>query len=234
MNETVQDLINSGLEKVEAIQYEVDRVAQNCDAFNAAQRAVLVEKVLALMPGALRQYVKIEERGKWVEINAPGCANIICPLRIKHSIGRYAEELHQWVSGIESVELDTVQPTGGWVVQNWFAYYGEDGWEAVISKVDRYKPGTDDIEIALAEAAGLGDNRADVEKEVLIKKYEADKAEADANAKPKVSSMMCPLMDGTDCVRERCALWIGQNHVGACSLQVLASKVAAMVDFPAE
>jgi hypothetical protein len=208
MSDPLEDIIQSGKLKIERSRQESIARQERLDAYYLDRTAKRNEMAFDLIPEVLRPFARVEDPDVLV-IAVPNCAIIKRRFLTNNLSSQWNEEFGEWISPIERVSFSDTSHAQDhrWRIFTWCKYFGEDGWEALQSlwKED----GTNDLEQALAIAAEVGDNRADIEEEVIFKNSQA-KENAPSSAPEQ--NLICPLMSMlnyayADCQQAKCAFW---------------------------
>lgn len=220
MNTEIENLLNSGREKLAREQAEKDEKAAEYKTIQAERQQRAMSALLSLVPAELHEYVYVGYPSeKTINVVIPGAAIVSASVRFEY----IWENNIQYVS---SADLERDCDETAWQL----SFY--EAWEGEVCLVPAKNETYVDLDIALARAVDLGDGKAKAEDLAKSQREERaawkEKNIMDAGDEAPI----CPLMSQGDeyerCLGVRCAWFVERTN--ACSLQVLVNNFAVPED----
>ena len=200
------DLIEAGRKKLEVDRRQAEQEATDELEYQIGQQELRRNGMVNLVPDCLRQYVSIENNV--IHIGIPDCARVSAKVYLSETwlVGRtYFEkaELTAWNAKESSL--------GVWKLSRYRAYDGE------ISLWECYGELYEELDVAIARAAEMGDWKAEAEAEAARQRAEF----ANWNTTSE-EGLICPLMSTAErraqCLMDNCAWFVEKR----CALPVIA------------
>lgn len=210
MKTELENLLNSGREKLTALQAEQAKKDSEDKALQAERGQRVMSALMALVPAELHEYMRADYPYSSINILIPGAAMVSASVRFEYI----------WEKNIQYVSSAYLERSGdetAWRLSSYEAWEGEISW---VPANEAYA----DLDVAIARAVELGDGKADAEAEAESQREEF----ASNDEEPTDEGFeICPLMSTSavarPCLLHECA-WFMKGEK-ACSLKVLAHGV---------
>jgi len=216
MTQTLEEIIEAGKAKVAVLEQQKLAKEKARAAFIEDQENKTFDLALELIPEALHGYATVLDETLFIHV--PGCAELSHQIDIRTQYVDFG--FGEYAYAVDSVSLERISKKKGWRLRTWQVYDNDGEW---VVELGSYGDGKriDDFEEAMATASIVNVEQKDAVA-LAAQRNEAARAEKErpsVKAKSADARLICPILSSNggeyvNCVREKCALWIGGCGLG--------------------